>query len=279
MDSQTDTQQYSIHPSVLFLLGTLLLTSCATAMLCAAIMTDHWEYVTWNQTKVVEIAQTVRRNFSSPHRQFPENVHFVHGCSCRFLQKSSSTVAAIFLYLRQTALLSQDLTYSLRSNLITTALLSQDLTYSLRSNLISVVFHFLISKASQETDCSPLPRLDVLTTHRRQTPLLFQDLTYSLRSNLITTPLLSQDLTYSLRSNLITVVFHFLISKAVTGEDSSPLPRLDHYVLISSRHRRQTPLLSQDLTYSLRSNLITVVFHFLISKAVTGDRLLSSPKT
>ncbi|XP_046662746.1 uncharacterized protein LOC124355629 [Homalodisca vitripennis] len=69
MDSQTDTQQYSIHPSVLFLLGTLLLTSCATAMLCAAIMTDHWEYVTWNQTKVVEIAQTVRRNFSSPHRQ------------------------------------------------------------------------------------------------------------------------------------------------------------------------------------------------------------------
>ncbi|KAJ8970236.1 hypothetical protein NQ317_017596 [Molorchus minor] len=33
----------SVHPSVFFLLGTLLLTTCATGMLCGAIMTDHWE--------------------------------------------------------------------------------------------------------------------------------------------------------------------------------------------------------------------------------------------
>ncbi|RZF34605.1 hypothetical protein LSTR_LSTR008630 [Laodelphax striatellus] len=53
-----------LQPSVLFLLGTLGLTSCATAMLWAAIMTDHWEYVTWNHTKVEEIARTTQRNLS-----------------------------------------------------------------------------------------------------------------------------------------------------------------------------------------------------------------------
>ncbi|XP_023311439.1 uncharacterized protein LOC108914133 [Anoplophora glabripennis] len=39
----------SVHPSVFFLLGTLVLTTCATGMLCAAIMTDHWEEVTWDK--------------------------------------------------------------------------------------------------------------------------------------------------------------------------------------------------------------------------------------
>ncbi|XP_019868155.1 uncharacterized protein LOC109596977 isoform X2 [Aethina tumida] len=39
----------SVHPSVFFLLGTLVLTTCATGMLCAAIMTDHWEEVTWDR--------------------------------------------------------------------------------------------------------------------------------------------------------------------------------------------------------------------------------------
>ncbi|KAF5302083.1 hypothetical protein FQR65_LT08633 [Abscondita terminalis] len=39
----------SVHPSVFFLLGTLVLTTCATAMLCGSIMTDHWEEVTWNK--------------------------------------------------------------------------------------------------------------------------------------------------------------------------------------------------------------------------------------
>ncbi|XP_065162742.1 uncharacterized protein [Atheta coriaria] len=39
----------SVHPSVFFLLGTLMLTTCATGMLCAAIMTDHWEEVSWDR--------------------------------------------------------------------------------------------------------------------------------------------------------------------------------------------------------------------------------------
>ncbi|KAK5641426.1 hypothetical protein RI129_009973 [Pyrocoelia pectoralis] len=42
----------SVHPSVFFLLGTLVLTTCATAMLCGAIMTDHWEEVTWNKDEL-----------------------------------------------------------------------------------------------------------------------------------------------------------------------------------------------------------------------------------
>lgn len=39
----------SIHPSVFFLLGTLVLTTCATGMLCGSIMTDHWEELTWDR--------------------------------------------------------------------------------------------------------------------------------------------------------------------------------------------------------------------------------------
>lgn len=42
----------SVHPSVFFLLGTLVLTTCATAMLCGSIMTDHWEEVTWNKQEL-----------------------------------------------------------------------------------------------------------------------------------------------------------------------------------------------------------------------------------
>lgn len=45
----------SVHPSVFFLLGTLVLTTCATGMLCGAIMTDHWEEVTWNKVQVNDL--------------------------------------------------------------------------------------------------------------------------------------------------------------------------------------------------------------------------------
>ncbi|XP_055906285.1 uncharacterized protein LOC129941619 isoform X2 [Eupeodes corollae] len=36
-------------PPILFLFLTLLMTTSATAMLCAAIMTDHWEHVRWDR--------------------------------------------------------------------------------------------------------------------------------------------------------------------------------------------------------------------------------------
>lgn len=51
----------SVHPSVFFLLGTLVLTTCATGMLCGAIMTDHWEEVTWDKRAVEELANNTVR--------------------------------------------------------------------------------------------------------------------------------------------------------------------------------------------------------------------------
>ncbi|XP_017772263.1 PREDICTED: uncharacterized protein LOC108559469 [Nicrophorus vespilloides] len=48
----------SVHPSVFFLLGTLVMTTCATGMLCAAIMTDHWEEVTWDRRALQTMSNT-----------------------------------------------------------------------------------------------------------------------------------------------------------------------------------------------------------------------------
>lgn len=45
---QTQTGFCSAPPTVIFLLLTLLMTTAATAMLCAAIMTDHWEDIVWD---------------------------------------------------------------------------------------------------------------------------------------------------------------------------------------------------------------------------------------
>ncbi|XP_061400337.1 mucin-19-like isoform X2 [Musca vetustissima] len=39
-------------PPLLFLFVTLLMTTSATAMLCAAIMTDHWEHVKWDRASL-----------------------------------------------------------------------------------------------------------------------------------------------------------------------------------------------------------------------------------
>ncbi|CAK1596410.1 unnamed protein product [Parnassius mnemosyne] len=62
MEAQTATPQAEcecgVHPSVFYLLATLLLTSCSTAMLCAAIMTDHWEHVTWERAALAALANT-----------------------------------------------------------------------------------------------------------------------------------------------------------------------------------------------------------------------------
>ncbi|XP_058057622.1 uncharacterized protein LOC131208758 [Anopheles bellator] len=46
----------SIPPPILFLFLTLLMTSSATAMLCAAIMTDHWEHVSWDRSSLDRIS-------------------------------------------------------------------------------------------------------------------------------------------------------------------------------------------------------------------------------
>lgn len=53
---QTQTGAFcSTPPTVIFLLLTLLMTTTATSMLCAAIMTDHWENVTWDKTALTKI--------------------------------------------------------------------------------------------------------------------------------------------------------------------------------------------------------------------------------
>lgn len=50
MPIPTQTQTSCVAPPpVLYLLFTLVITSSASAMLCAAIMTDHWEHVTWDK--------------------------------------------------------------------------------------------------------------------------------------------------------------------------------------------------------------------------------------
>ncbi|CAH1112668.1 unnamed protein product [Psylliodes chrysocephalus] len=63
-NSETDDEtgwNCSVHPSVFFLLGTLVLTTCATGMLCAAIMTDHWEEVTWDKQNLDLLANSTIR--------------------------------------------------------------------------------------------------------------------------------------------------------------------------------------------------------------------------
>lgn len=42
--------------------GTLVLTSCSTAMLCAAIMTDHWEEVSWERDSLRTLVQEYNNN-------------------------------------------------------------------------------------------------------------------------------------------------------------------------------------------------------------------------
>lgn len=47
--AQTNTPSIcSAQPPIIFLFVTLLITSSATAMLCVAIGSDHWEHVTWD---------------------------------------------------------------------------------------------------------------------------------------------------------------------------------------------------------------------------------------
>ena len=53
---QTQTNAFcSAPPTVILLLLTLLVTTTATSMLCAAIMTDHWENVTWDKEALVKL--------------------------------------------------------------------------------------------------------------------------------------------------------------------------------------------------------------------------------
>lgn len=63
-NEQTQTSFCSAPPTVIFLLLTLLMTTTATAMLCAAIMTDHWENIVWDKDALVKSV-----NHSHPSRE------------------------------------------------------------------------------------------------------------------------------------------------------------------------------------------------------------------
>lgn len=53
---QTQTNVFcNAPPTVIFLLLTLFITTTATSMLCAAIMTDHWENVIWDKEALVKL--------------------------------------------------------------------------------------------------------------------------------------------------------------------------------------------------------------------------------
>jgi len=55
-DEQTQSSGICyVPPTVIFLFITLLMTTSATSMLCAAIMTDHWENVTWDRDALIGI--------------------------------------------------------------------------------------------------------------------------------------------------------------------------------------------------------------------------------
>lgn len=53
-------------PPVVFLFVTLLVTTGTTALLCGAIMSDHWENVTWDRN----VLENLTRNISSTNNSF-----------------------------------------------------------------------------------------------------------------------------------------------------------------------------------------------------------------
>lgn len=58
VQTQSGSACCSAPPTVIFLLLTLLMTTTATSMLCASIMTDHWENVIWDKAALTNIVNS-----------------------------------------------------------------------------------------------------------------------------------------------------------------------------------------------------------------------------
>lgn len=58
VQTQSGSACCSAPPTVIFLLLTLLMTTTATSMLCASIMTDHWENVMWDMAALTKIVNS-----------------------------------------------------------------------------------------------------------------------------------------------------------------------------------------------------------------------------
>ncbi|KAK6624087.1 hypothetical protein RUM44_010945 [Polyplax serrata] len=62
---EPETGHCTIQPNIIFLVVTLLVTAAATAILCASIMTENWEYITWDRDKLKSLEKEVTPNGSS----------------------------------------------------------------------------------------------------------------------------------------------------------------------------------------------------------------------
>ncbi|KAL7033551.1 hypothetical protein ACKWTF_007639 [Chironomus riparius] len=71
---QENSQQTQINgfcntpPIIIFLLITLIMTTSATSMLCAAFLTDHWENILWDNSALIDIInRTESQTFSNKY--------------------------------------------------------------------------------------------------------------------------------------------------------------------------------------------------------------------
>lgn len=62
---EPENNNCTLKPNIVFLMVTLLVTATATAILCASIMTQNWEYVTWDTHKLRALEKEVMVNTSS----------------------------------------------------------------------------------------------------------------------------------------------------------------------------------------------------------------------
>jgi hypothetical protein len=88
---QTQTSGFcNAPPTIIFLLVTLLMTTSATSMLCAAFLTDHWENLYWDKTALMNIVNQT----DSPHKlEF-----LLDGKVARLPLKNSKYLASVLFY-------------------------------------------------------------------------------------------------------------------------------------------------------------------------------------
>jgi hypothetical protein len=92
---QTQTGGFcNAPPTVIFLLITLIMTTSATSMLCAAFLTDHWENLHWDQGELMKIVN------ESESTQFGNKIEFLlDGKVARLPFKGGKCMRVVFFLL------------------------------------------------------------------------------------------------------------------------------------------------------------------------------------
>lgn len=62
----THYPQPSTNLPILLFIITMILTSCATILTCLSLMTNYWEYISWDIRKVDEIKAKARKDINAP---------------------------------------------------------------------------------------------------------------------------------------------------------------------------------------------------------------------